>query len=477
MLAALLQTIDLTIVNVALPTIQGNLGASIDEGTWIVTAYVIANVVVIPITPWLQRRFGRKNHFLISIAGFTAASMLCGFATSLQALILFRVVQGAFGGGLLSTAQVIMRDTFGPKQLGTSQSIFAFATVIGPSVGPTLGGIITDNFSWPWIFDINLVPGVISVILLWALLRDHEPKTREPIDVAGLVLLIMTVGSLQFVLDQGQEYDWFSDPRIVLCTLVALFAGAAFVIWELKAANPIVDLRVLRHRAVAIASLTIVANAVMVFGGALLLPQFIVTQLGFTSTQAGLLVGARALPVLLLTMAIGRISNSSRMDLRLLIGGGLFIAGIGTLWIAHRISTGSDFASFLFPMIFTGFGVAFVYSPLLVATLRAVPKEAPKAAAFIILGFQLGGSVSAAALVTLVDRREQFHQTVLAAEATLQRPQVAAFVQTHPVAQLAHLVVSQASALAYADALLAAGVVAVCFSPFVALLEQKRQRA
>ncbi len=157
--------IDMTIVNVSLPTIQGNLGATIDEATWVITAYVVANVVVIPITPWLQRRFGRKKFFLISVVGFTAASVLCGMANSLGALIAFRIVQGAFGGGLLSTAQMILRDTFGPKELGLSQSIFAFATIIGPSVGPTLGGVITDNLSWQWIFDVNILPGALAALL------------------------------------------------------------------------------------------------------------------------------------------------------------------------------------------------------------------------------------------------------------------------------------------------------------------------
>ncbi len=178
MLAALLQTVDLTIVNVALPTIQGNLGATVDEGTWVLTGYVIANVIVIPMTPWLQLRFGRKNYFLASIAGFTLASVLCGMATSLTALILFRVLQGAFGGGLLATAQVVLRDTFPPEQLGMSQSIFALGTIVGPSVGPTIGGILVDNFSWPWIFDVNVVPGALAFILLWRYMRDDGKRQR-----------------------------------------------------------------------------------------------------------------------------------------------------------------------------------------------------------------------------------------------------------------------------------------------------------
>ncbi|HET9096830.1 MAG TPA: DHA2 family efflux MFS transporter permease subunit [Candidatus Baltobacteraceae bacterium] len=479
MLAALLQMIDMTIVNVSLPTIQGNLGATIDEATWVITAYVVANIVVIPITPWMQRRFGRKNYFLASIAGFTAASVLCGMANSLDSLIVFRIVQGAFGGGLLSTAQMILRDTFGPKELGLSQSIFAFATIIGPSVGPTLGGIITDNMSWPWIFDVNILPGILAATLLWLYLRDNAKPVREPIDAPGPALLVVTIGALQYVLDQGQQYDWFSDRRITLCTIVALAGGAAFVWWELTTRSPIVDLRVLRHRAVAVACLTIIANAVGIFGGALLLPQFTVTQLGFTETQAGMLMGLRALPLVFLTFPIGRLTNNPQIDLRWLIGGGLFVHGIGAIWLAHQMTAQSDFLSLAGPQLFTGVGIAFIYSPLLVATLRAVPREGPKASALVILAFQLGGSAAAAAVVTMADRREQFHQSILAGSATLQRPDVASFMRTHahPVAQLAQMIASQSTILAYADALFAAGAFVVCFSPFVVFLKQQRQRS
>ena len=477
MLAALLQTIDTTIVNVALPTIQGNLGASVDEGAWVVTAYVIANVIVIPLTPWLQQRFGRKNYFLVSILGFTAASMLCGFATSLPQLIVYRIVQGAFGGGLLSTAQLVMRDTFPADQLGTSQSIFAFATILGPSVGPTLGGIITDNLSWQWVFDINLVPGVLSALLLWLFLRDTTKPRREPVDLIGITLLILTVGSMQYVLDQGQLYDWFSDARITTAAWLALFGSIAFVWWELKVKAPIVDVRIMRYRAVAVAVLTLAVNAIGTFGVLLLMPQFTVDQLGFTSTQAGMLIGARALPVAMLTIPIGRLANANRIDLRLLIGGGLFLAGVSTVWLSHKITTQSDFTSFLLPLMVAGVGIASIYSPTLVATLRAVPPaEGAKVSSFIILAFQLGGSIASAALVALTDRREQLHQATLAAQMTLQRPEVAAFLHNHSVAQLSALVVSQATAMSYADALLASGCIAACFSPFVSLLSQKGRK-
>ncbi|HEV3092334.1 MAG TPA: DHA2 family efflux MFS transporter permease subunit [Candidatus Cybelea sp.] len=475
MLAALLQTVDLTIVNVALPTIQGNLGATVDEATWVLTGYVVANVVVIPLAPWLQLRFGRKNYFLVSIAGFTLASLLCGMAGSLTALILFRIVQGAFGGGLLATAQVVLRDTFPPQQIGLSQSIFALGTILGPSVGPTLGGILVDNLSWPWVFDVNLVPGVLAFFLLLRYMRDDAAPRRTRVDVAGIALLIVAVSCLQYVLDQGQRDDWFSDQTIVLCAWACAFATAAFAWWELRVAEPIVDLRILRQPAVAAALAIAGAYAAIIFPSLLLLPQFTVDGLGFTSTLAGILIGARALPVLLLTLPVARLVAWPRFDLRWSIGGGLAVAGLGSLWLGSGVTTGSALSTFVAPLLLMGAGAAFVYSPLLVATMRAVAPEAgAKASSFIVLFFQLGGSISSAGIVAFVDRRLQFHQTVLAAQETLSRLAVAQFLQNGSREQLAAAVAAQAGALAYADAFFITGVLALLIAPGALLLARRR---
>ncbi len=475
MLAALLQTVDLTIVNVALPTIQGNLGATVDEATWVLTGYVVANVVVIPLTPWLQLRFGRKNYLLASIAGFTVASMLCGIAGSLNELILFRIVQGAFGGGLLATAQVVLRDTFPLKQIGLSQSIFALGTILGPSIGPTLGGVLVDNLSWPWVFDVNLVPGILAFVILWRYMRDPGRAERASIDLAGIALLIVAVSCLQYVLDQGQHDDWFSNQTIVICTFLTIAATAVFVWWELRVPQPIVDLRILGSPAVAAALAIAGAYAAVIFPSLLLLPQFTVDNLGFTSTLAGFLIGARALPVLLLTIPVGRITNLPGLDLRWLIGGGLAVAGFGSLMLARGVTTGSDLMAFVIPLLVIGTGAAFVYSPLLVATMRAVaPDAAAKASSFIVLFFQLGGSISSAAIVAFLDRREQFHQTVLAAEVTLSRLPVVQFLQHGTPAQLAASVTEQASALAYADAFFVTGVLALLITPGALLLARRR---
>lgn len=475
MLAALLQTVDLTIVNVALPTVQGNLGATVDEATWVLTGYVIANVIVIPLTPWLQLRFGRKKYFLVSIAGFTLASLLCGLATSLTALILFRVVQGAFGGGLLAISQVVLRETFPPEQLGLSQSIFALGTILGPSVGPTLGGVLVDNFSWPWVFDVNLVPGALAFILLWRYMRDNSRPHPARVDVTGIVLLTIAVSCMQYVLDQGQHDDWFSDGSIQLSTTLALIASAVFVWWELRIAEPIVDLRILRHPAVTAAIAIAGTLAGIVFPALLLLPQFTVEDLGFTSTLAGILIGIRAMPVLLLTLPVARLTSLPKFDLRWMIGGGLAVAGLGLLWMAGSLTTQSDLGTFVLPLLVIGTGSAFVYSPLLVATMRAVsPEAAPKAASFIVLAFQLGGSISSAGIIAFFDRREQFHQTILAAGATISRLPVAQFLQHASPAQLSAAISAQAAALSYADAFLITGVLALLATPTALLLARKR---
>ena len=477
MLAALLQTVDATIVNVALPTIQGNLGAGVDEATWVVTAYVIANVVVIPLTPWLQSRFGRKTYFLVSIVGFTIASMLCGMATSLDALIFFRVIQGLFGGGLLPTAQVILRETYPKEELGTSQSIFALGAVLGPSIGPTLGGIITDNLSWQWVFDVNLVPGIVATVLLALYLRGNT-SARSKVDAVGIALLVPTIAALQYVLDQGQIEDWFSSPTIVVAAVVSVASAVAFVWWELRTRNPIVDLRVLARVPVAAAAGVCVAIATIIYGGLLLLPQFAVAELGYTTTLVGLLMGVRALPVAFLSTSIGKLANSARIDLRLLIGGGLLVASLGTIWLSYVITAQSTMFALSCALATIGFGIAFVFSPTLVATLRAVPaQDGPKAAAFITLFTQLGGSVAAASIVAFVERRAEFHRSVLAGDATLDRVGVSSFLRTHSVAELTHLVVTQASALSYADAFLAMGIFGLVFMPAVIFLTARKASA
>jgi DHA2 family multidrug resistance protein len=474
MMAALLQTLDATIVNVALPTIQGNLGASIDEGTWVVTAYVIAAVIVIPITPWLQLRLGRKQYFLISIAGFTAASMACGLVGSIDELIIFRIVQGLFGGGLLVTSQAILRDTFPASQFGLSQAIYTIAAVVGPSAGPTLGGLLTDNVSWRWVFDVNVVPGIIAFVILLALLRNPAKAQKKAIDLTGLFSLAIAVGSLQFLLDEGERRDWFNDPSIVLCALLAVVGGAFFTWWELRGTNdPIVDLRILRNRAVIIGVLLAMANAALVFGQLLILPQFF-DGLGYTATQEGMLIALRALPIMLLTIPIGRIVASGRIPSSWMIAGGLAVAGFGSIGFSQNVAVQTSFGTVGPWLALTGIGISFVFTPLLVSVLGAVPRtDSAKAGSFISLALQLGGSIASASMVTLLDRREAFHSTVLDGTATLAQPAVSQFMTHGTPAQLAQIIAAQSAALSYADCFFVLGIIAIVCAPLAFLLRRK----
>src|ERR1700693_363329 len=242
--ATLMQTLDSTIVNVALPTIQGNLGATIGEGAWVVTGYIISAVIVIPLTPWLQLRVGRRGYYATAIFGFTIASMLCGLSGSIGQLIFWRIVQGAFGGGLIATGQATLRDTFPRDKLGLSQGIFGLGAIACPTVGPTLGGLLTDNFSWNYVFLINIVPGTIAGITILAMMKNPTKPRRMPLDIVGLSLLVIGLGSLQFILDEGQRRDWFNDDLILALGCIALAGIVAFVFWELFGTrDPVVDLR------------------------------------------------------------------------------------------------------------------------------------------------------------------------------------------------------------------------------------------
>ena len=476
MLAALLQTLDATIVNVALPTIQGNLGASIDEGTWVVTAYIIAAVVVIPISPWLQNRFGRKQYFLVSIAGFTVASLLCGLAGSIQELIVFRLVQGLFGGGLLATSQAILRDTFPAKQLGISQAIFTIAAVVGPSTGPTLGGLLTDNVSWRWVFDVNIVPGIIAIALLLPLLRNPARTKSNGFDGIGLVLLAVGLGSVQYVLDEGERNDWFNDGTIVALCLSAVAGMVAFVMWELWGTQrPIVDLRVLLRRSVGVGCLIAMVNATVIFGQLLVLPQYLSNVLGFTATQDGLLLAIRAIPIVLLTIPISQLANSSRVDPRALIAAGLACAGSGVVGLGFASTSHTDFWTVAQWLALTGCGISFVFSPLLVAVLRATPPaDSPKAGAFISLALNMGGSIASASLVTILDRRESFHSTILDGNATLARYGVAQFVAHSGIVRLAELIARESAALSYADAFYVIGAFGIVMAPLAFALPRRK---
>jgi DHA2 family multidrug resistance protein len=475
MLAALLQTLDATIVNVALPTIEGNIGASIDDGTWIITGYIISNVIAIPLAPFLLQRLGRRRYYTMCIAGFTIASFFCGTATSLTSLVFFRVVQGAFGGGLIATAQIILRDTFPPEKLGASSALFAIALTVGPALGPTLGGWLTDNFSWPWVFDINIVPGAIAVAIMLALLRNPAPPRRIPLDGIGLGLLALALGSFQYVLDEGERNDWFDDTRIVGFAFTAAMGLAAFVFWELRGArDPIVDLRIFRYPNVRVGTVCAILLGMVIFGPTVMLPQYVQTVLGFTATLSGLLILTRALPVLALTPFVARFAT--RFDTRLLLATGFLLSAFSFAAIAARMTPGSDFGTFQIALVISGIGQSLLLVPLLVSVIGTVsPLDSPKASSFISLSVQLGGSIASTALVTVFDRRTYFHSDVYRGLATLTNPNLERiFHGAAAPARIAHAIATQATNAGFADAIYVLVPLAIGAACFVVLLRPRK---
>jgi DHA2 family multidrug resistance protein len=485
-LAAVLEIIDTTIVNVALPNIQGNVGASQEEGTFIVTGYIVANVVVIPLSPWLQRRFGRKQYFFASIAIFTAASFMCGFSHDLVSLVFWRIVQGAGGGGLLSQAQAILRETFPVKQQGAAQAIFAIGAIMGPTIGPLLGGVITDNYSWEWCFFVNIPVGIVAGTLTLLYLRNPEPPQKLPVDGFGLALLAIGLGALQYVLDQGQEKDWFGDELITRVATVSFVSIAGFLIWELGfAKNPIVDLRIFRYPTVTAGCVLGLSLGITLLGTLVTLPQYAQGPLGFTATLAGALIAVRALPIMILTPLAARLSASGKIDPRLQIGIGYVLIAISNFLIARQTTPGSDFGSFALPLIIGGLGLSQVFVPLSIVVFGSVPpRDVPKASAMFNLARQLGGSLATALLITLLDRSAAAHQTRLAADITDRSAPVVAYLDARggtdspsALIGLTQIVSNQAQVLGYADTALACGIVTVALTPFVLLLRKPKHAA
>ncbi len=481
--AAMIEIIDTTIVNVALPTIQGNLGADIAQGTWIVTGYIIANVIVIPLTPWLQTRFGRRNYFVASIVVFTLASLLCGLANDLTVLVLFRILQGLAGGGLISTAQTILSDTYPREQQGLATGIFAMGVIVGPAVGPVLGGVLTDQLSWRWAFFVNLPIGALAAFLAAAFLRDPEEPRAMPFDGVGLALLVTGLGSLQYVLDQGQQNDWFADPAIVVVSCLSALGLVGFALWELFGTkHPVVDLRVLKYAPVSIGSLLSVALGFTLFGGVLLIPQYAQSILGFTATMSGQLFLVQAGTSGVLTFAAVGILATGKVQARYQVAFGFLMLGLGNWLLFHVETPGTDFHALVLPLVLLGLGMSQLFVPLTVATVGAVPDAiVPAASAFTGLARQLGGSVSTALLVTVAQRSATRDYADLARTVTLDRPGVAAYVAQHGGAHAADLAANlfailqaQATVLGYAEAALITAVVSVLLAPLALVMGRNR---
>ena len=411
--AAILEVVDVSIVNVALPYMQGNLGATLSEIGWVSTSYSIANVIVIPLSAWLGLRFGKKRYFIFSLVAFVFASVLCGLATNLSLLIIGRVIQGLGGGGLLAKAQALMFETVPREEQAKASTIFSLGVIGGPAIGPALGGYLTDNFGWRWIFFINIPLGIMAVFMATTFLPPDDPHARKTGDVdwQGILYLALGLGAFQTVLEQGQQDDWFSSTFIQRMAFLSVVGIALFIWQELRIAHPAVDLRVLRHRSLAAGSIISLAVGMGLYGTVFVVPVFAQTVLQFTATKTGLMLvpGALASAVGMFALApLMRIFNP-----RILIATGCVIT-IAVMFSFATLNpdTGSD--QFYWPLIWRGFGTVVMFLPLSIITLGSLPKkDVSSGSGFFSLTRQLGGSIGIAAITTLVAKLQFVHRAQL----------------------------------------------------------------
>jgi MFS transporter, DHA2 family, multidrug resistance protein len=479
MLAALLETLDSTIVNVALPTIEGNIGASIDQGIWIITGYIISNVVSIPLNPLLIRLFGRRRYFATCIAGFTIVSLLCSTSHSLVALVCFRMLQGAFGGGLIATSQGVMRDTFPPRAIGISSALFAIALILGPALGPIAGGYLTDTFSWPWIFYVNLVPGTIAATVVATMLRDPVEPQRVSIDWLGLVLLALGLGALQILLDNGERNDWFNDTGMLLAAIIAFVALVSFAWWQWSGSlRPVVDLHVLRFRSVWVGSLIGMTFGAIVFVPAIITPLYTSLILSYTPFDSGLLLVMRAMPVVILTPVFATLAQRG-VDVRYMLASGLVLTVAAMWWLNASITSTTPFAALAWPLVLSGIAQSMLLVPLIVGVLTTTPAALNgKISPIITLSVQLGGSIASAMTIAIFDRRTSFHATILAGASNLHQLAAAGLAPTQAtVARLAGLVNEQASTMGFGDTLLALAVLVAIVFPLVLAFPRSQKMA
>lgn len=407
-----MQVLDSTIANVSLPTIAGNLGVSSDTSTWIITAFAVSNGVAVPLTGWLMGRFGVVRTFCVSVLLFTAASFLCGIAWNLQSLIFFRVLQGAVSGPMIPGSQALLISIFPAHKRGTALGIWSMTTLTAPIMGPILGGFISDNYHWSWIFLINLPFGLTCAFLCWRNLKTRETPTRKiRIDTVGLILLVFWVGALQVALDLGKNDDWFQSSRIVLLFVLAAIGFLAWVIWELTDANPTVDLTLFRSRNFIFGTIAFCAGYAVFFANTLVLPLWLQTQLGYTATWAGLVAAPSGLVAVVLTPFVARASG--KIDARILASIAFLAFGV-SYWMRSGYTTYASFTDFMLPMLVQGIAMATFFLAMVTISLDGIPPQRiPSATGISNFCRITAGSFAASIATTSWDRREALHQSRL----------------------------------------------------------------
>ena len=470
-LAAFMEVLDTSIANVALPHIAGNLGATNDESTWVLTSYLVSNAIVLPTSGWLVGFLGRKRFFLICIVFFTVSSFLCGIAPSLGLLLLFRVLQGAFGGGLQPMAQAILGDSFPPEKRGLAFALYGITVICAPAIGPTLGGWITDNYSWRWIFYINVPVGALALALVYQLVEDppylaRMKKRLSGFDYIGFSLLTVGVGALQIVLDKGQEDDWFGSHFITTLVVIAAVGLVSLVIWEWFQKEPIVDVRLFKNFNVVTTNLMFLILGMALFSSTVLMPQLLQTLMGYTAQRAGMVLSAAALVVLVLLPMVGKLTTL--FQARHIMAFGWITLSAGMYISCKQVDLLMSFRAATLLRVWQYAPIAFLFVPLTLAGYVGLPAEKTNAAAGLMNFMRnIGQSVGTSAVTTLIARRSQYHQSVLAEYTASGRFQasIAALAmrlthaglsmhaaQQQALGRLYAMVQAQAAVLSYVDA-------------------------
>ena len=422
-IATFMEVLDTTITNVSLTHIAGSLGAGQDESTWVLTSYLVSNGIVLPLSGWLSNVFGRKKYFLFCIAGFTLASFACGAATSLGMLIAFRLLQGIAGGGLQPTQQAIILDAFPPHMRGSAFAITGITLIAAPVIGPTLGGWITDNFDWRWIFFINVPFGIIAMLLVSNLVKDSEHTKAQgagQIDFIGLGLISLGLGALQIVLDKGQQDDWFESTFILTTALISAFSLTGAVVWLLTRKDPIVDLKLLKIPSFGLSFILIFFTGFVLYGGTLLLPLMVQSLMGYDSTLSGMLLSPGGIAVIILMPIVGKLINI--VPAKYLVMTGLLLSAIGMYHTSFLAPT-VDYETLVWMRITQVLGLPFLFIPISTLAYMHIPQaKNNKASALFALGRNLGGSVGIALVTTYLVRHTQINHNVLAGHAGITDP-------------------------------------------------------
>jgi MFS transporter, DHA2 family, multidrug resistance protein len=498
MLATFMEVLDTSIANVALPHIAGNLSATVDEGTWVLTSYLVSNAIVLPLSGWFSSLFGRRRFYLICVVLFSVSSLLCGFAPTLGLLVLFRILQGIGGGALMPISQAILVESFPRQKQGIAMAIFGMGVMFAPVIGPALGGWITDNYSWRWIFFINVPVGILAFLLTSALVEDPPYLERKSfgrglrIDYAGLSLLAVGLGFLQVVLDNGQKKDWFESTTITWMTALVAVSLVSAVIWELRTSDPVVDFRMLRERNFAISSLTMFAVGFVVYGSVVLYPIYLQTLMGYTATSSGMVLSPGGIFMLLTMPVVGLLLQ--KVEARWLIATGLIVGALA-LFEMGRFNLDVDFRTAVWAFALRSFGEALLFVPINAAAFYYVARgKTNNGTGLMNLARNIGGSLGIAVVTTVLARRAQYHQGILAGHLTnaddafrtmlsaargLLFTRGADPVQAGEQAQtlMYAMLQRQSAMMAFADAFWLLGVVYLCLVPLMFLMKKTKPTA